>query len=230
MTLETFDGNLKKAYAQIQPGSMLHVDQLTNERRLNPITESGEDLRGQYFYTADGNLYTVRQGEVLWGITREPQNLILQNIGEASHRLTKNGNYFPNAEEAASSFDHLDTVKVDVWGLELREMEYTQEYGFFVINPGKVKELNDEQKLAATRIFGPDENNFGQNMEMFSRVDKSPYILVLMPDYVGNVLKNNNKEYLARASRLGSYSNPNFYAYDSELDFHHRIRGVRKKS
>ena len=39
MSLETITGNLRDAYKQLQPGTMLHVDQLMNER----MTDS--DLR-----------------------------------------------------------------------------------------------------------------------------------------------------------------------------------------
>ena len=33
MTLETITGNLRDAYRQLQPGTMLHADELMNERR-----------------------------------------------------------------------------------------------------------------------------------------------------------------------------------------------------
>ncbi len=230
MSLETVTGNFRDVYRQLQPGTMLHVDQLTNERRLNPITENGEDLRNQSFYTADGNIYMVnRRGEVIWGITREPQNLLLQNIEEASHRLTQNGNYFFSFSKAVAPLKHDDTILVEVEGLNLVG-DRNKEYGYFVIDPKKVKKLNPEQKLAATRIFGPDQDNFEKNMEMFAKADKCPHVFVLMPDYIKNTLENNGEECLARASWLNDFSYySDFDAIDRIINGHYRIRGVRQR-
>ena len=98
MTLENITGDLL-AYKELEPGTFQHSDQLTTERRTNKA------LRDEWFHTADGELYTVREGESLWAITREPQNLVLRNIDEAHRQLTGQGNYFPDAAEAESSFE-----------------------------------------------------------------------------------------------------------------------------
>ncbi len=229
MALETITGNLRDAYKQLQPGTMLHVDQLTNERRLNPITETGEDLCKQSFYTADGNLYTVnRRGRVIWGITREPQNLLLQNIAEAFHQLTQKGNYFLSLLEAEARLKHDDTILVEVEGLDLVG-DGNKEFGYFVVDPKKVKKLNPKRKLVVTRIFGPDEDSFEQNMEMFAQAGKVPLVFALRPDYVKNTLKNNDTEYLARASWLYDFVNDSsFDANDRIVYGNNRVRGVRR--
>ena len=102
------------AYKELEPGTFQHVDQLTTERRTN------QELRNQSFYTADGELYTVQKREHLWVITREPQNLVLENIDEAYRQLTGQGrNYFPDANAAQFSLEHVDSVVVDLKGLKL---------------------------------------------------------------------------------------------------------------
>lgn len=109
MALEDVTGNLL-AYKELEPGTFQHVDQLMTERRTN------HGLRDQGFYTADGELYTVQKEGNLWAITREPQNLVLQNIDEAYRQLTGQCDYFPEAEAGRASLEHEDTVVVDLKG------------------------------------------------------------------------------------------------------------------
>ena len=180
--LETIPGNLRDGYKQLQPGSMQHVDQLTTERRTNI------ELRNQSFYTADGQLYTTQKRKSLWAITRLPQNLVLQHIDDAYESLRTDGNYFPPADEAKASFQHKDTVVIDMNGLKLQKDN--DEYGHFVLDPKKVKKLNSEQKKAAVRLFGPDEESFGLNMEMLAGAKKLPFVFALMPEYVQHTLEN----------------------------------------
>jgi hypothetical protein len=221
MKLENITGNLKDAYRQLVPGTMLHVDQLTTERRTN------YDLQKDFFYTADGELYTANVGKVLWGITREPQNLVLQNIDVAYHALIDNGNYFPLLEEAGSSFEHPHTVVIDVRGLSL--IKNNDEHGYFVVDPKKVTKLNSQQRLAAQRIYGPDEDNFRQNMEMFAEAEMEPRVFVLMPDYVQRTLHQKDSGFVARASWLSNFSgNSRFSANVRDINYRDRVRGVRR--
>ena len=62
-------------------------------------------------------------------------------------------------------------------------------YGHFVIDPKRVKRLNSQQKITAVRLFGPDQENFGKNMEMLAETGESPWVFALMPDYVQHTLK-----------------------------------------
>ena len=219
MELDTIPGNLL-AYKGLELGTFQHVDQITTERRTN------YGLRNQWLYTADGELYTVQKGKQLWAITREPQNLILQNIDEAYRQLIGQGEYFPDVEAAQASLAHSDTVVVDSNGLEL--VGDNQQYGHFVVNPKKVNELNTQQRTAAQRIYGPDEENFGLNMDMFAKAGKTPYVFVLMPGYVQNTLCDNDKKFLGRASWLVSFSNDSdFLAGGRVVNDHDALRGVR---
>lgn len=212
--LVTIEGNLLDAYNQLQPGTMLHVDQLTTERRTN------NELRKLGFYTADGELYSSQ----FWAITRQPQNLILKHIDKPFTQFRTNGNYLPNSEEALASVQHPDTVVIDPHGLRL--IKDYDECGHFVVDPRNPKNLNSQQELAAMRIFGPDEENYGKNLEMFAEAGKTPWVFVLMPDYVQNSLKQKNAEYLARASWLFHFDfNSRFNASDWSTGGPYRFRG-----
>lgn len=220
MALENITGNLL-SYKELEPGTFQHSDQLSTERRTN------HGLRTQWFYTADGEIYTVQKKGCLLAITREPQNLVLQDIDEAYKQLTGQDNYFPEAEAGRASLEHKDTVVVDLKGLKL--VKDNDQYGHFVVDPKKTKKLNYEQKRAAQRIYGPDEENFGLNMEMFAKAGKTPYVFVLMPDYVQGKLRSNDKEFLGRASLLFNFNvNSNFLADDRYVSNHYALRGVRK--
>ena len=160
-------------------------------------------------------------------MTREPQNLVLQNLDKAYRQLTSTGNYFPDSEEAKSSFEHADTVVVDLKGLKL--IKDDDEYGHFKLNPRNVKKLNSQQRLAAKRIYGPDEDNFEQNMEMFDKARILPKVFVLTPDYVKARLSDNDKKFLARASWLSNFNDDSYFSaggrFIGNLD---RLRGVRR--
>ena len=221
MTLETVTGSLL-AYKELEPGTFQHVDQLTTERRTN----SG--LRKQCFYTADGELYTAQKENVVWAITREPQNLVLKNIDEAYRQLRDHSNYFPDAQEAQTSLNHVDTVVVDLKGLEL--VKNYDQYGHFVVDPKTVKKLNSEQRKAAQRIYDPDEDNFGLNMEMFAKAGKISYIFVLIPDYVEDTLRRNSTKILGLASWLNNYSSSSHFNADGRnVNNHFALRGVRRE-
>ena len=221
MVLENITGTLL-AYKGLEPGTFLHGDQLTTERRTNI------ELRNQRFYTADGELYTVQKREHLWVITREPQNLVLENIDDAYRQLTEKGNYFPDAQAAQTSLDHANTVVVDLKGLKL--VKDNDQLGHFVVEPRNVKNLNSEQRKAAQRLYGPDEENFGLNMDMFAEAGQTPYIFVLMPDYVQDTLRSNDKTFLERASWLSNFDlGSTFNAGGRSFGGRGRVRGVRRE-
>ena len=214
MTLEDLvivAGNLL-AYSRLKPGSFQHADEITNLRRTHPDPQKRKELRENPFYTADGELYTVQKGNVLWGITRLPQNLVLQNLPEAYRQLNENSNYFPPVREARVSFGHRDTVVIDVEGLELEGNN--SESGRFDINPRNVRRLNSERRKAARRIYGPDQESFGLNMEMFAKAGKSPLVYCLLPEYVQEKLKEERKKFLGRASWLYGFSGHSGFGAD----------------
>src|SRR3989344_2999588 len=218
MALENIIGNLLN-YKELGLGTFQHVDEITIERR----TKDG--LRHQQLYTADGALYTVQKGKPLWAITRRPQNLVLQNIDKTSWQLI-NGNYFLDAEAAKKSLEHEDSVVIDLEELRLVIEDYR--YGRFEVDPKAVHKLNSEQRRAAQRIYGPDEENFGLNMEMFVEAGITPCVFVLMPGYVRNTLRTNRTEFICRASFLDSFERESiFWAGDLGGDSCCVVYGVR---
>ncbi len=224
MVLENVTGTLL-AYKELEPGTFQHSDQLTTERRTN------HGLRNQAFYTADGELYTVRRNNNLWAVTRLPQNLVLSDLDEAYRQLTRRStyqsNYLPSPEKAKQALSHEDTVIVEHEGLELERSG--DKYGYFMLDPKQVKKLNSEQRRAAQRIFGPDSDSFDQNMEMFARAQKILHVFVLMPEYVRRVLKKSGQRFLMQASSLSYFRNSsNFYANEDYIYDLCALRGIRK--
>ena len=220
MALETLTGTLL-AYKQLEPGTFQHVDQITTERRTN------HQLREHLFYTADGELYTVQQKEHVWAITRRPQNLFLQNIDEACRQLTSRENYFPDAAAATHSLHHPNTVVVDLKGLKLAKTNHS--YSHFTVDPKHTKNLNSQQRKAAQRIYGPDQTNFEQNMDMFAHAGITLRVHTLTPEYVQHTLRDNHKPFLERVSWLSFFSDgSDFYAHDRDVNFHSSLRGVHR--
>ena len=124
----------------------------------------------------------------------------------------------------------MNSVVVDLEGLEL--VNYNGKYGHLLIDPKAVKKLNSEQKRAAQRIYGPDEENFGLNMEMFAETRTNAFIFVLIPLYVQNTLRWRNKKFVGRASCLSLmnefYYGTKFHADNCDIDNLYRLRGVRR--
>ena len=104
------------------------------------------------------------------------------------------------------------------------------ESGHFRVDPRNVKQLNSEQRKAAQRLYGPDEENFGLNMDLFAEAGQTPYVFTLLPDYVQDTLRSNDKTFLGRASWLVSFGfGSAFYAFVCGSDFRGRVRGVRRE-
>lgn len=227
MVLENVVGDLL-AYKKLIPGTFQHADQLTTERRTN----SG--LRNQCFYTADFNLYTIQKRKYLWAITRESQNLILQNVNEAAEHWLKAGyfvNYFPDAKEAQTSLEHPDTVVVDLKGLELLDDHGNMKC--FIVDPKNLKKLNSQQRIVAQRIYGPDEENFGLNMEMLAEIGESLRIFAKPPDELKYYLRKYHKKFFGAPSQLlpfeDKYSFIDSTSYEGNfkgLYVHSLLRGV----
>lgn len=218
MALHNIFGPLRE-YHKVQPGTLRHTDELFSEWRTN------HDLRRLQFYPADGALYTLRNKECLLAITREPQNVVLQDVDRAYRQLTSGqGSYFPDAVAAERSLRHEDTIIINLDGLGL--VKLNDQYGFFTVNP---KTMNDEQKRVVKRICGPDETNLDLNLGMFAEAGKTLYPTVLMPDFVRRVLKENKQKFLARASWLSSFGDStSAEARDRCVMYCSYLRGMRK--
>ena len=225
MSLETITGNLRDGYKQLQPGTMLHVDQLMNERRTN------EELRRNSFYTADGEIYLLdgaRKTPTL-AMTREAHNPVLQNIDAAFEQLVNNHNYRVSQTDVQQTLAASDTILVALPNLRLNN-KHDVEFSYLPLGttPAKYNKLNDEERKLAQRVYG-QEDDFAQNMKMLKDAGiGETRIWVLNPDYVR---KHAAEGAIARASWLYNFdSNSQFYADDRGIDDHSRVRGVRGAS
>jgi len=219
MALENIVGNLRDAYKQAQPGTILCVDQLMNERRSNP------DLRNNWFYTADGNVYTPDGNTLL--ITREAANPILRNIDDAYTQLVQAGNFKVSTADLQAVRDAPDTVAV-----LLRELKLSgdnNEWRYLAIDTKKYdKKLNPEARKLAERVFGQG-TDFTANMKMLRDAGiTETRIYVLNPNYV---TENAKGQAIGRASWLNDFSgSSDFSASDGDVSINGRLRGVRREA
>ncbi len=219
MTLENITGDLSEAYKQCVPGTISCVDQLTNERRINP------ELRNQSFYTADGEVYSVDGETPTLRITREAVNPILKNIDDAFTQLTQNNNYQVLPTDFAAVKTALDTVTIDLTKLNLQGN--SKEWRYLAISTTKYDQLQPEERTLAERIYGQG-TDFVENMKMLSDAEITiTRVYVLNPDYV----KEHAKEgAIGRASWLGNFNDiSNFSAVVRNIYYNFRVRGVRKQ-
>ncbi len=222
MALETVMGNLRNAYKQIIPGTMLHSAELTTERRGNP------ELRDLWFYTADGLLYFMRGDKPHLALTREKDNLVLRHIDKAFAQLTEEGNYHPDNEEAEESIHSSDTLVVDL--SELRLVNEEVEYSCLRIPTTRYGRLNRVERALAERIYGQGKD-FVLNMSMLTEagigIDRTS-VNLLNPSYVQNIAKNGP---IQRASWLDYFYNSSFFdAYNRFIGQHFRLRGTPRAS
>jgi|GEM_PF-1639707 len=224
--LETIRGNLRNAYKKLQPGTLCHVDELTTERRTNP------DLRSQWFYTADGNVYSVDNGTPTLHITREAANPILNNIDDAFTQLTTNGNYKVLQVDFDAVKSAADTVTIDLTKLTLQGND--PEWCYIkiptktpsVMNKGYNK-LNQEERKLAERVYGQGID-FVENMKMLKDVGiTETRVYVLNPTYVQ---EKATESPVGRASWLNIFdSNSSFGAVDRNISDNNRVRGVHRE-
>ena len=220
--LENITGNLRDAYKLIVPGTMRHVDELMRERRENI------ELRNQWFYTADGEVYSLENKTPTLWVTREATNPVLKNIEDAFEQLITKGNYLVTPADFEAVRNASDTVSIDLTQLGLQKDN--KEYQHLKIDTSKkLGKYNAEQQKLLRRIYGPTDENYSANMQML-RTEKitetSIYVLAL--DYIKKHVENNP---VGRASWLNIFnSNSNFDANVHSVNYHDRLRGVSRSS
>ncbi len=224
MSLETITGNLKEGYKQLQSGTMLHVYELMNERRDN------HELRTQWFYTADGEVYFldgVRKTPTL-AMTKEAHNPVLQNIDDAFDQLTGKGNYTVLDQDFKQALAAPDTLLITLPNLRLSKHDAEFSYLPFGTTPAKYAKLNDEERNFAERVYGQGDD-FAKNMKMLKEAGiGETRIWLLNPEYVQ---KHAQEGAIARASWLSNFNDSSrFSADDRGINDHDRVRGVRRGS
>ena len=193
--VENITGDLRE-YKQLVPGTFKHVDQLMKERQTD------ESLRSQWFYTADGELYFLKDKKPMLAITRESDNLVLRHIDDAFTQLTKIGNYLVDKTEAQASIESKNTVLIDLSKLRLSDGD--SEYKCLVIDTKNyAKKLNSEEKRLAKRVYGSGKD-LAANMKMLNDAGISETrIYVLNPEYIQKKAQNGP---LGRASWLDYFN------------------------
>src|SRR3989338_2487334 len=118
--LETLVDNLRDGYKQLQPGTMLHANQLMAAQVRDA------SLRTQGFYVADGPLYSLegkKKTPTLW-LTREKDNLVLRHLDDKVNssydKLIDTDNFRPDMEEAQKAMRAKDTLRIDLTKLDLK--------------------------------------------------------------------------------------------------------------
>ena len=222
--LENIAGNLRDAYKLIVPGTMRHVDELMRERRENI------ELRNQWFYTADGEVYSLENKTPTLWVTREATNPVLKNIEDAFEQLITKGNYLVTPADFEAVRNASDTVSIDLTQLGLQKDN--KEYQHLKIDTSKkLGKYNAEQQKLLRRIYGPTDEDYTANMQVLRDSQlkiKETRIFVLNPNYVKANVKNNA---VGRASWLSSFSlNSDFGANVRSVDYDVScVRGVRRE-
>ncbi|MSR86422.1 hypothetical protein EXS74_03430 [Candidatus Woesearchaeota archaeon] len=232
MALENIVGNLRDAYALVEPETILHSDELQLERLTN------NSLRSVPFYTADGVLYRMHDGKAQLGLTRRDQNPVLRHIGDAFTQLVETGNYHPNGdstdddgreiyvnaqEEADAAFTAESTVRIDLIQLCLQGTD--NEWRYLAIPTQNYSTLSPEERKLAERVHGSGDA-FVQVMRMLADAGiRETKVYVLNPSYVEAQTK---KGIVGRASWLNHFGGiADFYAGSRNIINSVRLRGVR---
>ena len=224
-TLVTISGNLRDAYRQIQPGTMLHADELMNARRTST------DIQQSGFYTADGIIYFRDGNTPKIAITREEDNLVLRHIDEAFAQLTATRKYLPGPREAQTAIHATRTEIFDLTKLSLKDFykqDIKREYGSLEISTTEYGSLNPEQRRLAERVYGRG-NDFIANMAMLKQEFIHGIIVyVLNPK---SVWKEARESPIGQASWLCNYSiNSNFETRGRFVNPINSIRGVPRET
>ncbi len=228
--LETIVDNLRDGYAQLEPGTFLHSDQLMAAQVKDA------SLRNREFYVADGLLYSL-EGEkktpTLW-ITREPDNLVLRHLDEkvngaynnSYYRLVKTGNFRPEPEEARQAMEAKDTLRIDLTKLSLQGD--SPEWRYLKISTTLYNNLlNAEERKLAERFYG-EGKALGTAMKALKKAGiYSTWVYVLAPAYVDEEVKY--KGLIGRASSQNLFDGVSYFnAGDCSIGIRGRLRGVRR--
>ncbi len=178
MSLESITGRLAETYPQLDPNTIQHSAEITNDRRTN------SDLRNQWFWTADFPMYAMEGEAVLYLAPRE-HNLAFKNLPEAVKQIRQNGNYKPSQEDVASVVESAksgQTLRVKLSDLRLEEDN--DEWCHFNIDTENYDSLNASERALAERAYGQGDD-FAKNMKMLNKAGiKTTRFYVLNPNYV----------------------------------------------
>jgi len=247
--IETIQGNLLNAYKQLQPGTMLHCDELVKERLNTPPKEltyeqllntPPKELTYEHFWTwtADGALYFTQGKErtPMLAITRRAHNQLLQNLDERLfYSIIQNGMYHCSEEIVQNTLAAPDTQAFDLTELDL-ELKFPRKAVTRVDLSHNYRLRLDEENRGGEDLRMPKterrllERIFGQGKDLrdalewmaVSAEERQVRIEVLNPEYVEKIVESRGPFWMA-SSICGAY----FSAARTDLHMdYHSARGV----
>jgi len=210
---ETIGGNYRSFFKLI-PGTRRHVDELWKDRLVVPR------LRYQWFWTADGAIYFMRDGKPYFALTRENQNPLFKNLDVACKQLLNTRDYRVPDKDLESALADPSTEVFDLDGLNLNF--YSDEYPYLKLstaNP-RLDSLNEDERRLVDRVYGKGDD-FDKVMAMLAeRKLSTSRVYVPNPSYV--------REYAsAGAIRRASWLlDSNFDADGHNFNNHFCLSGV----
>jgi len=230
MSLEmiTKQGRLVDVFQLFDRSTIRHGDDIQRDRLLE-IASKKDELSKQWFWTADFPMYTMEGKEAVLYMGRGKDNLVFDNIVEATNQIREKNNYFINDRKNIDSVINSDTTLMVVLS-DLKLKGDDSEWRYFEINTEKYDKLNASQKALAERVHGKGKA-FKDTMKMLSDAGKSTTrIYVLNSEYVKKTVPENGA--IARVSALYYFFDYSlFCASNRDVDGSgRRLRGVLSAS
>src|SRR3989344_1261809 len=238
MSIESIAGNLKEAYAQIQPGTMRTAPQIQAERRTD------RSMQNQFFWTPEGPTYALLDqdrnitpdGTPSLAITNEQNNLVFRHLDDkvdsSYDQLVRTHNYRPNRDEAQGVIKADTTVVIDLTQLRLGGKDNEWRYLEISTSPEEYSKLNTEERKLASVYHGnmvadaSGQSEFDKSMTMLREGGiQTTRVYVLNPKYVS---KEASKNPVSRASWLNGFGgSSDAGAAGRDVNDDGRVRGVR---
>jgi len=182
MNLETLTGPLAESFKNVDPNTISSSAEIMKERQIN------EQLTEKIFWTRQSAIYTVEDGEVMLYLTdKVDDNLIFQNIDEATRQLIRYGRYVPEDNES------VERIVGSLEGVKLSELDLSVEgnqFSYFEIDTLDYDSLNPSQRFLAEKIYGTGDD-FKASMKMLCDKgieDTRVYLMNVKADTVGTIV------------------------------------------
>ena len=174
--IETIRGDYR-SFSKLVPGTRRHVDELWKDRLVVP------ELINQWFWTADGVIYFMRDGKPHFALTRENKNPLLKNLDEACEQLLNTRDYRVPDKDLEFALADLSTEVFDLDGLNLNRC--SNEYSYLEVPTNPITHsLEDDPRRLVERVYGKGDN-FEKVIAILAKIRlPTPRVYVLNPSYV----------------------------------------------
>ncbi|MDO8481207.1 MAG: hypothetical protein Q7S65_05355, partial [Nanoarchaeota archaeon] len=164
--LVRLEGPLFETAPRLELRLIQHAHQITTARRMAFEHELARDLKQKWFWTADGAVYLLKDGEPMLYLTRGIDNPLLLNLSEAARQLRETHTYVLSPSDKARLVESVSARRtLEVRLADLNLVLHDVEWAYFRIGvrPESYNQLNPVQREVAERIYGQDIN-FPSNM------------------------------------------------------------------